>query len=90
MKPSCPSCESGPRDVAGHFDLMVQTIGSTRLEFECRTCLSRWARTSTAKGFTWERISERMGHTPSLGVVVPPRPASPYVQSRADTTPESS
>jgi hypothetical protein len=74
MDESCQACSSGPVGFAGHADLMVQTVGDTRISLRCGRCGFFWVRTLERKGdFAWAPVTERMAHSPQVGVAVPPR-----------------
>lgn len=79
MDTLCNACQLGPRKVAGHFDLLVQSIGDGVLAFKCRSCQALWTRRRKPKGeYFWETITERRLHQPSMGVVIPPRSEAHY------------
>jgi len=76
MDALCPACLSGPSGFAGHVDLMTRTIGDYRMSLRCRRCGSPWSRTLVSEGhFTWASITERIAHSPYVGIPVPPRAA---------------
>jgi hypothetical protein len=74
MDTLCHACSSGPSGFAGHTDLMAQSLGDDRISLRCRRCGSPWSRTFVRDGdFAWACITERMAHSPHVGIPVPPR-----------------
>jgi hypothetical protein len=81
MDALCVACTNGPKGMAGHDGLGVQTVGDRGSAFLCRRCRAFWFRSATRRGgLSWTHISERMAFDPALGTLVPPRTNSPMLQ----------
>lgn len=77
----CQACLRDPSGVAGHADLMAQAIGDRWISFKCRQCQSFWTRSvARGGGFAWTAVTERVAHSPVLGVLVLPRADYPPVR----------
>ena len=73
MKTLCHACLLGPSDIDGHADLLVLTLGESRMCFRCQGCQSLWYRTPARHGgFTWSRTAEQVLRMRAQDLAVPP------------------